>query len=282
MTGFETWLPPHMAKRVGIFARRAQWVAALAILVPLVGFAGHYTYQVIRSDTDLDVLATEAQLVESFYRVVHTSDDNSLASRFGAGKWRSPVRIFYHRSLPKWHAALSRRQFAVLSRLTGLEFQEADTFDENRGISVFFTPPLTSNQRMVREFGLSPANIDRVGQATCFASYRDGPDKHIQWGYVVFTRPPEERRTEACIVEETVQVLGLQADRATYSPSVFTNARARPVALSINDKILARALYDPAITADMSNEQTEKLIPELIHRLVVGVKARGEEALYQR
>tara|TARA_R110000796_G_scaffold14249_2_gene46549 strand:- start:343 stop:486 length:144 start_codon:yes stop_codon:yes gene_type:complete len=46
--------------------------------------------------------------------------------------------------------------------------------------------------------------------------------------------------------------------------------------------ILARALYDPAITADMSNEQTEKLIPEIIHRLVVGVKVRGEEALYQR
>ncbi|MEQ9360327.1 MAG: hypothetical protein RLO05_01375, partial [Rhodospirillales bacterium] len=48
------------------------------------------------------------------------------------------VRIYYHRSLPKWHADLSRRQFAVLSRLTGLEFQEADTFDEDRGISVCF------------------------------------------------------------------------------------------------------------------------------------------------
>jgi len=97
----------------------------------------------------------------------------------------------------------------------------------------------------------------------------------------VFRRPPEERRTLACIVEETVQVLGLAADRATYFPTVFTNDQARPAALSLNDKVLLRTLYDPAIKAGMSLEETRQLVPGIIHRLVTGMKARGEQALYQ-
>ena len=135
---------------------------------------------------------------------------------------------------------------------------------------------------MAKAFGMPDNRADMLRSATCFASYRDGPDGAIAFGYVVFTRPAEERRTLACIVEESTQVLGLQADRATYSPTVFTNDLARPVELTLNDKILIRALYDPAIEPGMTAAQTRALVPGIIHRLVTGVRARGEAALYQR
>ena len=87
--------------------------------------------------------------------------------------------------------------------------------------------------------------------------------------------------SHTCVIEEFLQALGPLADRAVYSPSIFSEATV-PVEIPLNDRILLRALYDPAIRPGMSDEETAKVVPGIIHRLFVGVKARGESALYQR
>jgi len=54
-----------------------------------------------------------------------------------------------------------------------------------------------------------------------------------------------------------------------------------PQALSINDKILVRTLYDPRIKPGMKRDESMKLAAEIIPELVRTVKERGVEALYQ-
>ena len=260
------------------FARRATLIAILAILLPILWFSGNYTYQVIRTDMESDVLASEEDLIESFYLVAHTSDLLEPTYRFPVHKWGLDVSVYYHPSLTDWHRGITERQLLVLSKYSGINFRTTDRFDQNVGLSVFYAPFGMTAGEMAKNLGI---DYDRIRLATCYAIHEWGDDGTNQWGHVVYSRPPEERHTETCIVEETIQVLGLPADRATYFPTVFTNDRVRSVALSINDKILLRALYDPAIKTGMSQEQTRTLIPGIIRRLVTGVKARGEQALYQ-
>ncbi|MEQ9556198.1 MAG: DUF2927 domain-containing protein [Rhodospirillales bacterium] len=269
---------PSAARRFQRFARRAAVIAALAIILPVLGFGGHYSYQVIRTESESGVLAPEETLIESFYLVAHTSDHGDPAFKYPAQKWGKTVPVYFHPSMPAWHRRMSERQIEILSRISGIHFQLTDTQDADHGLSFFYAEDGSSVTQMARDFKI---DADRLRLATCFATYKAGDDRTIAWGIVVFRRPPEERRTLACIVEETVQVLGLEADRATYFPTVFTNDQARPAALSLNDMILLRALYDPAIKSGMTLEQTRTLIPGIIRRLVTGVKARGEQALYQ-
>lgn len=265
------------AHRFRRFASRATLLAILAIVVPALWFSGNYAYQVIRTDKESDVLASEGALVESFHLVAHTSDDVDQSYAFPLNKWEADVPVYYHRSVPDWHRRLSARQFEILSKYTGIRFHETNRFEPNVGISVFYAPLGTSAEEMARRFGV---DRDRVQLATCYGIYEWDNEGTVAWSHVVFSWPEGERRTEACIVEETTQVMGLPADRATYFPTVFTNDRARPVTLSLNDKILLRALYDPAIKSGMTPDQTRALIPGIIRRLVTGVKARGEQALF--
>ena len=266
------------AHRFRRFARRATLLAILAIVTPALWFSGNYAYQVILTDKKSDVLASEDALVESFYLVVHTSDGVDQSHTFPLNKWGPDVSVYYHQSVPGWHRRLTEHQFEILSKYTGIRFHQARQFDPNAGISVFYAPLGTSAGEMARRFGIDQ---DRVQLATCYGIYEWGDEGTVSWSHVVFSRPEGERRTEACIVEETAQVMGLPADRATYFPTVFTNDRARPITLSLNDKILLRSLYDPAIKSGMTLEQTRTLIPGIIRRLVTGVKARGEQALFQ-
>jgi hypothetical protein len=269
---------PWAGRRFQRFARRAALVAVLAIILPVLGFGGYYSYQVIRTESQSGVLAAEDVLIESFYLVAHTSDHGDPAFKYPVQKWGEMVPVYFHPSMPAWHRRMSERQIETLSRISGIDFQLMDTQDAGRSLSFFYAEDGSSVAQMARDFGI---DADRLRLATCFATYEPGADRKITRGIVVFRRPPEERRTLACIVEETIQVLGLEADRATYFPTVFTNDQARPVALSLNDMILLRTLYDPAIKAGMSLEETRRLVPGIIHRLVTDVKARGEQALYQ-
>lgn len=266
------------SRRYFLFARRAALLAILAIVLPILWYSANYAYQVIRTDRESDVLAPVETLIESFYLVAHTSDHADPAFKYPIWKWRSPVAVHLHPSLTDWHRRISERTISNLTKYAGLRIRMTNHYDPNAGLSVFYAKDGTPITDMAREFRLPS---DRLRQATCFATYETKDHGVITWGHAVFRRPEEERRTEACILEELVQVLGLPADRATYFPTVFTNDRARPVQFSINDKILLRALYDPAIEPGMSLEQTRKLIPDIIRRLVTGVKARGEQALHQ-
>ncbi len=269
---------PQAARRFQRFARRASLLAILAILAPILWFSGNYAYQVIRTDRESNVLASKDALIESFYLVAHTSDLVDRSHKLPLNKWGADVSVYYHRTLPAWYRQLTERQFAILSKYTGIRFHETKRFDQNVGISVFYAPPGTSAGEMARTFGI---DYDRVRLATCYAIHEIGDDGFIAWGHIVFSLPEGERQSESCVVEELVQALGLPADRATYFPTIFSDTRARPVTLPLNDRILLRALYDPAIKTGMTIEQTQDLIPGIIRGLAAGVKARGEQALYQ-
>lgn len=266
------------ARRFQRFARRASLLAIFAIVAPILWFAGGYAYQVIRTDRESDVLAPEGSLIESFYLVAHTSDLIDPSHRLPLFKWGPDVSVYYHQSLPDWYRRRTERQFEVLSKYTGIRFHETEQFDQNAGISVFYAAPGMTAGEMARTFGF---DYDRVRLSTCYGIYERGDEGTTVWGHIVFSLPEGERQAESCIVEETVQVMGLPADRATYFPTIFSDTRARPVRLPLNDKILLRALYDPTIKSGMTFAQTQNLIPGIIRGLAAGVKARGEQALYQ-
>jgi len=82
----------------------------------------------------------------------------------------------------------------------------------------------------------------------------------------------------SCLLEEMTQVLGLPADSDLIRPSIFSS-RDWAEELSINDKILVRALYDDRIEPGMTRAEAQPVIREVISDLVARVSAEGENAL---
>ncbi|MEE9291118.1 MAG: DUF2927 domain-containing protein, partial [Alphaproteobacteria bacterium] len=80
------------------------------------------------------------------------------------------------------------------------------------------------------------------------------------------------------IFEEVYQGLGPGKDSVALLPSISSSLGTQ-TELSLNDKIILRALYDQRITPGMARAQAMEIAREVIAELVAAVKQKGEDAL---
>ena len=102
----------------------------------------------------------------------------------------------------------------------------------------------------------------------------------IQRSIAIISTDRELRYVTTCILEEISQALGLPMDTELIRPSILSN-QDLPQPMSINDKILVRALYDRRIRPGMPRDKALDVAKSIIPELIAGVQHEGEPALYQ-
>mgnify|MGYP001310402466 FL=1 len=280
MFGPVKWFPAQAVANSKRFWRRAVLVGALICVLPFTAQVGMRLYSWYLSLYRINDLASEEALRESFRLVVHGFDSQDKAIVFPARKWTGSVPVYFDASLPEWHRTTIQSYFPVLENLTGLRFLETPVFDKVWHLNVFYAASAKEVTKLAHQRDLGPRFISEYGEANCYVIVDPEQVNHRIGRLVVFKRDQEHPLAVSCVLEEMLQALGLHADRATYSPSLFSTF-TNPLEIPLNDRILLRTLYDPTINSGMREIETAALVPQIIHRLVVGVKTRGEEALYQ-
>ena len=225
-----------------------------------------------------DRLASYGSLVESFSGVVFEADNGPRGKLWPLKKWAGPIRAKFLGNHEEWHRAHVAKQFRTYERLTGLPFSFDD---QNANMEILFSEEEKRIVHWARSHEVREETIAIMLSAACSVAmvrFIDGPQSSA---FVSLRKYPTRSFLRRCLVEETVQALGLPADLATYNPSIFSNDPG-PEQLSINDKLLIRALYDPRLKPQMAHAEAMPIAREIIRELHDAVLERGVEALYQR
>lgn len=202
------------------------------------------------------------------------ADDVNAYGGITISKWDGPVKYRLAGANPR-----DRLQIAALSAhlgsLTGLSITEAAP-GERHNMDIRFVPPgFRGNEvaELARRGWLGPS----VGALA--ASWRDFERDRC---FTLTTRHPRTSVTgtahifikdelnqiwrETCIVEEMAQSLGLLNDDRYAVPSIF-NDDGVYLALTSQDELLLRILYDPRILSGMDARGVTNLSRKIIEEL---------------
>lgn len=202
----------------------------------------------------------EAVQLDAFRRLVFGPPDGQLA------KWQQPVRFALVDAPDGQARGIARRHFADLAALSGLAIEETGPRDAN--LVVFFADDPVAAAR--RHRGLYAHRIDRpqrfesllagMADSTCFGFLWGGwpGGRGIDFA-VVFVRTDRGARTvEGCLVQQTTQVMGLRHDLDPAAESIFADT-GRYAALTADDRLMVRLLYDSRLAPGMTWTEAEPL-----------------------
>lgn len=172
------------------------------------------------------------------------------AHRFGRiVKWQEPIRARLEGPNAEAYKAQVERQFAILTRLTGLSIEVVDGFRPFANVNMTIT--------FIDTGGRGPENPERA----CFSSAYEDDNFVLRKAEIWITADIPELR-QHCIVEEISQALGLLNDSSLLFPSIFHDD-SRQQALSPWDELMFYAHYDPRIRPGMTSAQAMPIIREI-------------------
>jgi hypothetical protein len=182
--------------------------------------------------------------------------------RFGRiVKWQEPIRARLEGPNAEAYKAQVERQFAVLSRLTGLSMEVVDGFRPFATVNMVIT--------FIDTGGRGPENPERA----CFSSAYEDDNFVLRKAEIWITADIPELR-QHCIVEEISQALGLLNDSTILFPSIFHDD-SRQQALSPWDELMFYAHYDPRILPGMTSAQVMPIIREIFVQELAKLNGSG-------
>ncbi|MGE5148419.1 MAG: DUF2927 domain-containing protein [Candidatus Eiseniibacteriota bacterium] len=164
-------------------------------------------------------------------------------------KWEGPIRARLEGPHADAYKAQVERQFAILTRLTGLSIEVVDGFRPFADVNMTIT--------FIDTGGRGPENPERA----CFSSAQEDDNFVLRKAEIMITADIPELR-QHCIVEEISQALGLLNDSTLIFPSIFHDD-SRQQALSPWDELMFYAHYDPRIKPGMTINQAMPIIREI-------------------
>jgi len=221
-----------------------------------------------------DRVATPAAITEKFEEIVF-GNDFGPDSR-SVYKWGASIKIVIATPFPdRLHRDLSDILFQA-RRLTGIDIRIAKKGGRN-SIQVHYAPHAQFGLILQRFYPSRTKSLDWLRSVECFFS---GIPRSHEYRRAVIGISNElgEKESKSCIFEEIYQGLGPGKNSNALPPSISSTWDTK-TELSLNDKIILRALYDDRITPGMSRAQAMAIAREVIARLVAAVKERGEDAL---
>ncbi len=254
----------------------APWRRALAALLlaglPVLGAAPGLA--------GADRLPSNEQILRNF-RVVALETEFGLVDLqtgeeidSGIAKWRMPLRVQVLGPVAVADLRLIEDHLADLAATTGHDVSLAEGPRYN--VTLTFTEEPISKvwrdyyERQIAAFGLNRAELQGLIEAgdgnACFGTMKVGPDGAIIEGAIFIPAEADAWLTEACIVEETTQLLGLPNDSDDIEPSIF-NDSSDHFRLTRHDRLLLRLLYDDEIEPGMSWREVEPIVRRLLQRL---------------
>jgi hypothetical protein len=221
-----------------------------------------------------DGVAPVDRLLAKFDETVFENDYGGRWSRLY--KWRGEMRIHPVPPFPPYLRRALGRYIPALRRITGLAIRVADnSADANVHIHYVSSDKFLG---IVRAFGFyNWTDMRASAPPACFFSPEMGT--YSKSAAVIGIRTGRsEVFDESCLLEELYQGLGIGKNTDIIRPSISSN-QDHVTELTLNDKILIRALYDPRFKPGMDYEDVMEIAREVIPTLVARVRDAGESAL---
>ncbi len=251
------------------------WLAAAAAFVILVWASFENRFGV----NDLYEVASVDRIVYTFERVLFHLEFGTERQRNHVRKWAGPVDLVLAGERTAEYRTIVLSHLRALAPLTALDLRLEVAANSPQYFYVHFVPEAeiyATASRYVRDRKL----LDEMATTgSCIGVYDVSEDGRITGGFVVIPTDASRNYVVSCALEEITQSLGLPNDSELIQPSIFSEKDLYLQTLSINDRILIRALYDDRITPGMPKDEALKVAREIIAELVARVREEGEAAL---
>ncbi len=231
----------------------------------------------------LDHVAAPAALAAKFEETVFGRDFRADVTR--VYKWKGPYLIRIHNPFPRFLRMNLGRHAEILEEITGLEFTVTPR-PTDANVELYFIPDGVFPSIAQKFKPTANKNRKWLGAVSCFMITDGNPSGRsniisrytITRGVIGISATLPRKETESCLLEELYQGLGPGKNSNALPPSI-SSIWDTQTELSLNDKIILRALYDARITPGMPRAEAMAIAREVIAGLVAAVKQKGEAAL---
>ncbi len=204
-------------------------------------------------------------------------------------KWESPVFVSVIGTPSDRHLTVLREHLVDVMVLTGLDIEPGeDASDGDSVLAVHFI----SDEEARRLAGEQPEDDpfaiaevldllltpDIKDNERCTFAFSWDVDGRILFGDVFIHSDIEAADVTPCVVEELSQVLGLPNDTNQAGPTVFSD-NGEFVALTQQDLLFLRMLYDPRLRSGMTLEDVRREAGNILRDIRTEDEVRTIEAL---
>lgn len=206
---------------------------------------------------------TKKGLVDQFNAVVFIHEHGKTGKEAKPlVKWAGPIRVIPTGTFKTEDFQHLEKTLKRVARLTGLDIQLPDLKNTKSW-------PAFHKKANIRINFLSAAELaKKVERSTINCQGKFGVNKKFEIVRAQILIPNDRpEKTHHCLVEETVQVLGLTNDTTLLDDSIF-NEKSDRLSLSVADQILLKALYDQRLKPGMRKDEAQGVVREVIYEIV--------------
>lgn len=220
-----------------------------------------------------------ATIATSFLRIAFGSEYGTVAEP-RLSKWtETELGVFLEAPglAPERLAAVRQsltRHLGRLEPLTGLRFRfPGSEKAEGSHIIVFVLPRAALEEELRATFGINPSTVECFGGAF----RRDDRPGVIRGALIGIPEELPAADTDACLVEEMTQAMGLFMDDDRVSPSVFNDDDVYRE-LTWLDELMLRVLYDRRLVPGMTRVQAAPVVRRVLDDLKPGPAFASQRA----
>ncbi len=203
-----------------------------------------------------DPAPTIDTLVRFFDTVVFGNEMEPDKASKTLARWSSPIIYALEGAPSPEHIKTLGQQFNTVTTLTDIKFQLAAETDRSgtENMTVLFVP--SREMALIKFKGISQDLIKKVSSRhTCYFLYAKSSPQSINRSFIIVNNGLDIKAMEHCLLEEITQSMGLPNDTNMLRPSLFSDSDQLN-ALSRNDEIILRTLYDNRLTVGLARSQS--------------------------
>jgi hypothetical protein len=212
---------------------------------------------------------SDAAVIDAFGKIAFGNEYISEADP-RLQKWAQPIRwrVYEELALERSERGFLARHLERLQRLTGLAFSEADRWPDSNFLVLFVSE---ARYAFWIERYMAPSQrhlLARLAGTSCLGFLRHHRvtfEIELAVAIVPVERARARGLMNACIAEETTQVLGLLNDADV--PGTLFNDAGEARDLTPLDELLVRLLYDPRLKSGMRRAEALAAAREALPKL---------------
>lgn len=253
-----------------------KFLGSVLLLIGIIGggsiFFNWYLY-------DPNLIDSVKNITAGFKQLVFDRNDRSSAKGFFV-KWDMPITVRFTGEWPNLKRSIAEQDLKLVDHLTGIKISIVQNGDSLPNIYTYSNLFFQFQKEIITDWG----SENFYKKTSCTAFHVSTLKRNIYFSKIVVTEADRATdRSKSCIIHELFHAFGMAGHNLAYSPSRMRPIRnKRKSRLTINDKIILRALYDPRLHPGMKQHEAMIKARKIISELVKAVKEKDITALYQQ